>query len=49
VVNGANVPINIEYNPEESVQIVRDVYGNPTTYRYDNFYRLEQERVAGVE
>jgi RHS repeat-associated protein len=36
VVNGAGVPINIEYNPEESIQIVRDVYGNPTTYRYDD-------------
>jgi len=36
VINGANVPINIEYNPEESIQIVKDVYGKPTTYRYDS-------------
>jgi YD repeat-containing protein len=35
VINGADIPINIEYNPEESIQIVRDVYNNPTIYRYD--------------
>ncbi|MEG5045908.1 putative Ig domain-containing protein [Microcoleus sp. B4-C1] len=35
VINGADVPINIEYKPEESVQVVKDVYGNPTIYKYD--------------
>ncbi|WP_249070105.1 RHS repeat domain-containing protein [Argonema antarcticum] len=35
VLNGANVPINMEYKPEESIQIIKDVYGKPTTYRYD--------------
>ena len=36
VANGANTPIAIEYKPEESIQIVKDVYGNPTVYRYDD-------------
>ncbi|NES96694.1 MAG: RHS repeat protein, partial [Desertifilum sp. SIO1I2] len=35
VINGANVPIFMEYKPEESIQIVRDVYQQPTIYRYD--------------
>ena len=36
VANGANTPIAIEYKPEESIQIVKDVYGNLTVYRYDD-------------
>ena len=35
VINGAGVPINIEYNPSESIQIVKDAYNNPTVYKYD--------------